>query len=234
MKNTLLASSILVLSTVSFAHVAPAPVSASTSSAEPTLGYSMSSRTVHDLTGWTAVNAVTGEAFEITELIPEPIEAPAGTVTPRLIDDPIAYAACFGVGAPQFPDFPLRTYPSVPGGNSPVYLQCGPINAKTYGWHHIQKEHQPQWETRLAQGGIPLSWDDLMAISTEAVLTEPTRWTVEYGGKRCYTAPVEIINPQQQVVLDFSPSVVVSMTNNRVITSYPTTQSDCNRVAAWV
>jgi len=86
----------------------------------------------------------------------------------------------------------------------------------------------------LAQGGIPLSWDDLMAISTEAVLTEPTRWTVEYGGKRCYTAPVEIINPQQQVVLDFSPSVVVSMTNNRVITSYPTTQSDCNRVAAWV
>lgn len=70
-------------------------------------------------------------------------------------------------------------------------------------------------------------------MSTHAVLDFPERYTVEYGGKRCYTAPVQIYDPNGNIVIDFNPTVVVSMTNDRVITSYPTSREDCSRQAAW-
>lgn len=186
-----------------------------------------------DDTGYYVVNEATGERFEVADLIPEtPAPAP-GTITPQLIDTPTAYAACFGVGTPQFPDFPLRSYGWVPQATGTVYLQCGPITTKTYGWHHIQNQHQNDWQTRVNQGGIPWTWDDLMETAVRATLDWPVRYTVEYGGKRCYTAPVQVYNRQGQVVLDYNPTVIVSMTNNRVITAYPTSSQDCSRQAAW-
>lgn len=71
---------------------------------------------------------VSGDRFDPIDLIPEPVSGSSGSVSPMLIDDPIAFAACFGVGAPQFADFPLRTYEWVPQAGGPVYLQCGPLS----------------------------------------------------------------------------------------------------------
>ena len=76
-------------------------------------------------------------------------------------------------------------------------------------------------------------WDDFMADFTTRVLDWPDRYTVEYNGKRCYFATFEIRTSGGQVAYTFRPTVVVSMTANRVITSYPTTNEDCSRQAAW-
>ncbi len=68
---------------------------------------------------------------------------------------------------------------------------------------------------------------------TMMTLTGPGNWTVEFGGKRCYTTPVYIEDSDGNLLLTVNPTVIVSMTNNRVITSYPTTNQDCTRSAPW-
>ena len=78
------------------------------------------------------------------------------------------------------------------------------------------------------------TWDDLMALSTELVLADPRWYTVEYSGKRCFTQHIAIFESDSEaIVLEFWPTVIVSMTNDRVITSYPTTNEDCSRQASW-
>lgn len=120
-----------------------------------------------------------------------------------------------------------------------VYLQCGPNNNNSaYGWHHIEQNHQGQWQSRVEQivaasGGQGIPWDDLMDGFTGMTLDTPGSWTVEYGGKRCYTVPITVADENNQDLFTINPTVVVSMTNNRLITSYPTTNQDCTRQAPW-
>ncbi|KQP71201.1 hypothetical protein ASF40_05195 [Microbacterium sp. Leaf288] len=170
---------------------------------------------------------------DLTDLIPSEQTQSPGTITPMLIDTPTAYAACFGVGTPQFPDFPLRSYGWVPQATGTVYLQCGPISTKTYGWHHIQDRHQNQWQARVNAIPSSVAWDDFMEGITRQVLDWPDNYTKEYGGKRCYTSMIQIWTTSGTLLYTFNPSVVVSMTNNRVITSYAPDTTDCRRFAQW-
>ena len=187
--------------------------------------------------GFYILNVASGEriySWDIQDLVPEPTPSEPGTVTPNLINDPIAWTACFG---PTFnANFPLRAFTWVPQATGTVYLQCGPHDTKTYGWHHIQANHQSQWQTRADTAtGVPggVAWDDFMADITSQILDWPSRYTVEYSGKRCHTGYIQIWDLNGNLKYDFNPSIVVSMTNNRLITSYPTTNQDCSRQAAW-
>lgn len=187
--------------------------------------------------GFYILHVETGERIystEIQDLIPEPTPPEPGTTTPLLINDPVAWASCFG---PIFnSNYPLRSFDWVPQATDTVYLQCGPHDTKTYGWHHIQDGHQSQWQTRAdTASGVPggIAWDDFMADITSQLLEWPDRYTVEYSGKRCYTGYIQIWDLNGNLKYDFNPTIIVSMTNNRVITSYPTTNQDCSRQAAW-
>lgn len=187
--------------------------------------------------GFYILHVATGErtySNEIGDLIPEPTQPTPGTITPYLINDPAAWIACFG---PVFnADYALRSFNWVPQATDTVYLQCGPHDTKSYGWHHIQDGHQSQWQTRADDAsGIPgaIAWDDFMADITNQLLDWPDRYTVEYSGKRCYTGYIQIWDTSGNLKYDFNPTIVVSMTNNRVLTSYPTSSQDCSRQAAW-
>lgn len=166
--------------------------------------------------------------------MPEPSSAPSGTVQPMLINDAAAWSACFGPFLNS--TYPLRSFGFVAQATDTVYLQCGPKDSKTFGWHHIQDGHQLSWQTRVDNipgGGAGIAWDDFMADITSQVLDMTDRYTVEYNGKRCYTSTFLISSTSGQIAYQFNPSVVVSMTNNRVITSYPSTNQDCARRAPW-
>lgn len=195
---------------------------------------------------WVVVNRETGARFtqdDLTELIPEPAAtAPEGSVTPYLINDPVAYAACFGF--PQNANYPLASYGNVSFATGTVYLQCGPIGLKSYGWHHMQSNHQSQWEGRVVQmTGLPYgspgtpAWDDFMESFIKQTLWEPGGITKEYSGKRCYTAIFDVYrlssNGTPVYQYTFNPTTILSMSNNRVISSYPTTSQDCTRQAPW-
>ncbi|MGW9112135.1 hypothetical protein [Microbacterium sp. NPDC055683] len=187
--------------------------------------------------GFYVVHVASGKkthSSDFEALIPEPSEPEPGQVTPYLINAPVAWASCFG---PTYnATYPLRSFAWVPQATDTVYLQCGPHDTKSYGWHHIQKNHQAQWQTRADNAsGVPgaIAWDDFMADITSQILEWPDRYTVQYSGKRCYTALIQIWDTKGNLKYQFNPTVIVSMTNNRVITSYPTTNEDCRRQAAW-
>jgi len=76
-------------------------------------------------------------------------------------------------------------------------------------------------------------WDDFMADFVQYVLATPDRYTVEYGGKRCYTGYFQLYRSDWTFLYAFEPTVIVSVSNNRVITAYPTTTEDCSRHATW-
>ena len=65
------------------------------------------------------------------------------------------------------------------------------------------------------------------------ILDSYNRYTVEYNGKRCYSSEVVISDLQGNVKIDFNPTVIVSMSNNPIITAYPTSSQDCTRQAPW-
>lgn len=208
-----------------------APAIASTPAPEPTLEPASDS----------AYLIQVGDADPIpipdtSPLFPEAPTPDDSTIQPLLIDDPGAWVACFG---PLFnPTYTLKPL-GLPHFDRVIHLTCGPHDTKTYGWHHIQDHHQSEWQTRLdaastAGAGPADTWDDLMALSTELVLAEPWWYTVEYSGKRCFTQHIAIFEADSgATVLEFWPTVIVSMTNDRVITSYPTTNEDCSRQASW-
>ena len=153
-----------------------------------------------------------------------------------LIDSPAAWNACFGpLLDPQFvlANFTLNA-PSL--GRYNIRLRCG---TSSYGWHHIQQRHQREWQQRLDTAneigpGPADTWDDLMALATAAVLRNPWWYTVEYDGKRCFTQSILVYqNANGQEIFRAWPTIVLSMSNQQVITSYPTSVQDCTRQAPW-
>lgn len=192
-----------------------------------------------DTSGWNVVVETTGQVVpfdDLGDLIPEPSPAAEGEVTPRLIDDPVAWGSCFGPFYNR--DYSLAAFDDVPDASGTIYLQCGPHDTKTYGWHHIQVQHEDDWQTRIdtanaMTGRTGGNWDDLMAFSAMAATTGPAQWTIQYDGKRCYYTPITITDQHNNAVFTYHPTVVVSMTNSRVITAYPSTSQDCSRQAPW-
>lgn len=196
--------------------------------------------TIDDIgSGYTiTVGNLPPEPVKFEELFPDHENRSNDTVTPYLIDTSAAWIACFG---PLFNnDYILATFETNAYNLGRFYmtLNCG---TSAYGWHHIQAAHQSQWQQRLDTanqgtpgGGPAVAWDDLMALATRNVLKNPWWYTVEYSGKRCFTQTIQIRrNSDNAVIFQGSPTVVVSMTNLRVITSYPTTNEDCSRQASW-
>lgn len=188
--------------------------------------------------GWVMVNTETGASIsseELLDLIPEP-PSQGGGAQPLLINDPLAWTSCFG---PLFnADYPLGSYDNVPKATGTIYLQCGNNEYKSYGWWHIQNQHQGQWEDRIKQvvdaGGVEVPWDDLMAAAVWQTLQPNAKVTREYGGKRCYSVPVTIYRTSDfAVIFSYNPSTVLSMTNNRVITAIPSSNQACTTNAPW-
>lgn len=136
-----------------------------------------------------------------------------GKISPQL--DPIVIAECnAGLG-----EVVIDTASSEEDGK--VSLRCGDDKS---GYVHIRKNHENDWEKR--KGGAEGLWDDLMWYSTKSALENPS-FTLDMGSnKRCYTAPIVIENSEGKKVT-FHPTVLVSMNNKRVITSYPTTEHEC-------
>lgn len=98
-----------------------------------------------------------------------------------------------------------------------IDFKCG---KDTFGYVHIRAEHEGDWENR--KGGEEGLWDDYMWWATKAVLENPSS-TLDMGSnKRCYTAPILVSDGTY-----FHPTVIVSMNNKHVITSYPTTEHEC-------
>lgn len=107
-----------------------------------------------------------------------------------------------------------------------VALKCG--NDKV-GYVHIRKNHEKDWQSILNRYPIGGTWDDYMLFATKNSLQAPDPSLgmpqVIPGDKRCYSSPVQIKNPDGVVMETIHPSVIVSMNNRVVITSFPTSSS---------
>jgi hypothetical protein len=106
-----------------------------------------------------------------------------------------------------------------------VVLQCG--NA-AQGYEHIRVRHTADWQDVLGGHTDARDWDDAMLTAVHTALTDPQKGLpVDAGdGKVCYAAPVRFDDGSAPSPDDFV-KVIVSATTERVITAYPTDESDC-------
>lgn len=107
-----------------------------------------------------------------------------------------------------------------------VALKCGFQNS---GYVHIRQKHEKDWQYFLDKYPIGGTWDDYMLFATKNALKAPDPKIgmpqVIPGDKRCYATPVQIRNPKGVVVDTIHPTIIVSMNNRIVITSFPTSNS---------
>lgn len=188
--------------------------------------------TAHPDAQWFAVSngqvfAYDGEASSSTA------QLDASTASPSLIDDPVAWSACFTA---HDEDYPLASY-TYWGSPDPItiQLQCGYHDSASdtgHGWHHISAQHESQWRDRIIAlaSGDPTGagWDDLMSWANDSNIGWPlvdvaraTNYT------RCVSAPVLMYDADGTYEYTFNPSVVFSTDTKRVITSIPSTNSSC-------
>ncbi|WP_146240658.1 hypothetical protein [Curtobacterium sp. MCPF17_011] len=106
-----------------------------------------------------------------------------------------------------------------------VVLQCG---TSAQGYEHIRVRHTRDWQDVLAGHTTQRDWDDAMLTAVRAALTNPQKGLpVDAGdGKVCYAAPVRFDDGSTPSPDGFV-KVIVSATTERVITAYPTRDSDC-------
>ena len=106
-----------------------------------------------------------------------------------------------------------------------VVLQCG---TSAQGYEHIRVRHTRDWQDVLAGHTTQRDWDDAMLTAVRTALTNPQKGLpVDAGdGKVCYAAPVRFDDGSTPSPDGFV-KVVVSATTDRVITAYPTRDSDC-------
>jgi hypothetical protein len=125
--------------------------------------------------------------------------------------DPVIIALCnAGLG-----ETVIDTAESQDDGD--IDFKCGDDG---FGYVHIRGEHEGDWETR--KGGEEGLWDDYMWWATKSALENPS-FTLDMGdNKRCYTAPIAVSDGQY-----FHPTIIVSMNNKHLITSYPTSEHEC-------
>ncbi|PZE65030.1 hypothetical protein DEI83_10175 [Curtobacterium sp. MCBD17_021] len=106
-----------------------------------------------------------------------------------------------------------------------VVMQCG--NA-AQGYEHIRVRHTADWEDVLRGHTTSRDWDDAMFTAVHTALTDPQKGLpVDAGdGKVCYAAPIRFDDGSTPSPDGFV-KVIVSATTERVITAYPTDESDC-------
>jgi hypothetical protein len=105
-----------------------------------------------------------------------------------------------------------------------VSLKCG---TNSDGYVHIRSRHQASWEAQKGSGGL---WDDYMVWATGSALSAPSAIYSLADAKRCYTAPIAVfkyVNGSPQYVKTFNPTIIVSSSGRKVITSIPTNTSSC-------
>jgi len=105
-----------------------------------------------------------------------------------------------------------------------VSLKCG---TNSDGYVHIRSRHQASWESQKGSGGL---WDDYMVWATSSVVSAPLATYSSADAKRCYTAPIAVfkyVNGSPQYVKTFNPTIIVSTSSRKVITSIPTNTSSC-------
>ena len=106
-----------------------------------------------------------------------------------------------------------------------VVLQCG---TAAQGYEHIRVRHTRDWQDVLSGHTTQRDWDDAMLTAVRTALTNPQKGLpVDAGdGKVCYAAPVRFDDGSAPSPDGFV-KVIVSATTERVITAYPTRDSDC-------
>jgi hypothetical protein len=118
---------------------------------------------------------------------------------------------------------PVARYDTAALGD--VVLQCG---TSAQGYEHIRVRHTRDWQDVLAGHTTQRDWDDAMLTAVRTALTNPQKGLpVDAGdGKVCYAAPVRFDDGSAPSPDGFV-KVIVSATTERVITAYPTRESDC-------
>lgn len=105
-----------------------------------------------------------------------------------------------------------------------VSLKCGTISD---GYVHISSRHQASGEAQKGSGGL---WDDYMVWATSSALSAPSATYTSADAKRCFTAPIAVfkyVNGSPQYVKTFNPTIIVSSSGRKVITSIPTNTPSC-------
>jgi len=105
-----------------------------------------------------------------------------------------------------------------------IDLRCGDSAS---GYVHIRANHQGQWQDRINQVGTGGLWDDLMVWATGQAVEHPAGGYPRTlgGGKLCYSTPIFMSGPYGSI--QFNPTIIVSDSNRKIITSYPTTSPAC-------
>lgn len=113
--------------------------------------------------------------------------------------------------------YKAKNFSSFAGGK--INLKCGTAAS---GYKHIKNGHGSQWQQQINAVGGTGNWDDLMSFATKQILNKPGMIRSAGSNKLCYTAPIEIANTKRTKKVKLNPTVIISMNNKLVITSYPT------------
>jgi hypothetical protein len=114
-------------------------------------------------------------------------------------------------------------------------IQCG--SPSTQGYLHIadgDSKHQQGWRSRVTQanaGDNTDVWDDFMWWSAQQAWNAPEVSKDQGNGKVCRSTPIKMYGRASNGTLvlkyTFRPSIVWSVTANRLITAIPSTTSTC-------
>lgn len=111
-------------------------------------------------------------------------------------------------------------------------LKCG--SEATMGYLHIRSGHETQWRNRISQTGFTGStdrWDDFMWGSAELAWRYPDFSSVESYGKVCRSTSIDMFfvdsSGKSVYKYTFWPTFIWSMTNNHLITGYPSSNPGC-------
>lgn len=183
---------------------------------------------------WYAMNAngeILSSEDNIIDLAP-PEPALEGEVSPYLIDDPFAWAACF---LNYDETYPLASYTwwYTSQATMTIELQCGYHNSATgagHGWHHIAAGHEQQWRNRIIQTGESsdgAGWDDLMSWVNLETISWPYYNERQSNYKVCVSSATLMYDGDGDYVYTFWPSVIFTEDTKRIITSIPSSYSVC-------
>jgi hypothetical protein len=99
-----------------------------------------------------------------------------------------------------------------------VTLRCGD---ETYGYRHILKNHQADWETTAALAGE--NWRDLADFAIATALNDPDQVTYRTKNQAfCYKRVIYYGRKSNREVYQTTNAVVVVSANRNIITAYPT------------
>lgn len=107
-------------------------------------------------------------------------------------------------------------------------MLCG--RSYSSGYEHISANHSGQWQQRLNQvGAYDTNWAQFMMWTTRQAAGRPYYGFPRYSQttqKFCYTTPVDMRRAGKKPIR-FNPSIIISINNRTVITSYPSTNVSC-------